>query len=335
MLDHLPERDRPPVKRRLRRAWARDDHGRALEQLRALAAELERRIPAPPLAARRAWRRRSPSPASAIRGSLEAHARVDEPVRVDDRVRPPHRRNVKRWQSGEMACAGPPPACSKPSASSGRIIGYADLAKLAIAIERDLAPAAPTPPPQPERPSTLVTVVTITPGPPPRSSTATGCAQTVGGRACRCRDPTTSSSSPAGVSPVRVAARRPGSRLPASGGNARRRSAASRAPLGEATDRSAASSEACRVVNVIGRREPSPARQGEGHGRGEEPGVQPRGTSRRMGRGTVRRWRRELGRPSPARRSCGTAVGASRPITGDPGKWAASREGVGGGRSTA
>ncbi len=31
-------------------------------------------------------------------------------------------------------------------------------------------------------------------------------------------------------------------------------------------------------------------------------GVRPRGTSRRMGRGTFGRWRRELGRPSPARR---------------------------------
>jgi hypothetical protein len=30
--------------------------------------------------------------------------------------------------------------------------------------------------------------------------------------------------------------------------------------------------------------------------------VRPRGTSRRMGRGTFRGWRRELGRPSPARR---------------------------------
>ena len=38
---------------------------------------------------------------------------------------------------------------------------------------------------------------------------------------------------PAGASPVRVIAREPGSRLPASGGNARRRSAASKALLGE------------------------------------------------------------------------------------------------------
>ncbi len=45
VLDHLPERDRPAVKRRLRRAWAESDHGRALEQLRLLAAELDRSHP--------------------------------------------------------------------------------------------------------------------------------------------------------------------------------------------------------------------------------------------------------------------------------------------------
>jgi putative transposase len=45
---------------------------------------------------------------------------------------------------------------------------------------------------------------------------------------------------PAGESPVRVITREPGSRLPASGGNARRRSAVSKALFGGATYRSAA-----------------------------------------------------------------------------------------------
>jgi hypothetical protein len=40
--DHLPERDRPLVKARLRKAWAESDHHRALELLRQLATELER-----------------------------------------------------------------------------------------------------------------------------------------------------------------------------------------------------------------------------------------------------------------------------------------------------
>src|SRR5439155_6936358 len=42
VLDHLPERERAVVKQRLRRAWAHEDHTRALDQLRALASELDR-----------------------------------------------------------------------------------------------------------------------------------------------------------------------------------------------------------------------------------------------------------------------------------------------------
>src|SRR5204863_9543976 len=38
VLEHLPERDRPAVKRRLRAAWADNDHGSALERLQTLAA---------------------------------------------------------------------------------------------------------------------------------------------------------------------------------------------------------------------------------------------------------------------------------------------------------
>ena len=45
VVDHLPERDREPVKARLRRAWAESDHDRALEQLTRLATELDRAHP--------------------------------------------------------------------------------------------------------------------------------------------------------------------------------------------------------------------------------------------------------------------------------------------------
>jgi hypothetical protein len=40
-----PERDRPAVKQRLRRAWATDDHALALDGLKTLAAELDRSHP--------------------------------------------------------------------------------------------------------------------------------------------------------------------------------------------------------------------------------------------------------------------------------------------------
>ena len=45
VLAHLPERDRPLVRRRLRAAWALDDHDRALQDLHALADELARTHP--------------------------------------------------------------------------------------------------------------------------------------------------------------------------------------------------------------------------------------------------------------------------------------------------
>lgn len=67
--DHLPERDRPAVKRRLRRAWAQTDHARALEELRLLASELDRSHPGAAASLREGLEERSPSPAWASRAA--------------------------------------------------------------------------------------------------------------------------------------------------------------------------------------------------------------------------------------------------------------------------
>ena len=45
VLDHLPERERPAVKQRLRRAWAADDYAGALDQLLVLARALDHSYP--------------------------------------------------------------------------------------------------------------------------------------------------------------------------------------------------------------------------------------------------------------------------------------------------
>jgi hypothetical protein len=61
-------------------------------------------------------------------------------LRVDDRDRP-HRTqgNVKRWSSGETGPRWTAAGMLKAERQFRRIIGYRDLAKLAVAIERDLA----------------------------------------------------------------------------------------------------------------------------------------------------------------------------------------------------
>ena len=48
-------------------------------------------------------------------------------------------RNVKRWSSGEMALRWTAAGMLEAERQFRRIIGYRDLTKLALAIERDLA----------------------------------------------------------------------------------------------------------------------------------------------------------------------------------------------------
>jgi hypothetical protein len=53
---------------------------------------------------------------------------------------------VKRWQSGEMALRWTAAGMLEAERQFRKVIGYRDLAKLAVAIERDLArPTAPAP----------------------------------------------------------------------------------------------------------------------------------------------------------------------------------------------
>ena len=229
VLEHLPERDRPAVKARLRSAWATDDHALALDGLQALAAELDRSHPGaasslreglhetltltrlgirgrlkrtlqstnpiesmieivrrtvaqrqalavrrhvPTLDRRRDARSRAAVPQNhRLRRPRQARhprrARPRRPTRHDthhnprggryDRHRltvtpgPPSEfhdgrdnlrrtsRNVKRWQSGDMCLRWTAAGMLEAEQQFRKVIGYSDLAKLAMAVERDLA----------------------------------------------------------------------------------------------------------------------------------------------------------------------------------------------------
>ena len=60
-------------------------------------------------------------------------------MRVDDRDRPQGRRNVKRWQNGDMCLRWTAAGMLQAQRQFRKIIGYTDLAKLAVAVERDIA----------------------------------------------------------------------------------------------------------------------------------------------------------------------------------------------------
>jgi putative transposase len=51
-------------------------------------------------------------------------------------------RNVKRWQNGDMCLRWTAAGMLEAETQFRKIIGYRDLAKLAIAVERDLAAQA-------------------------------------------------------------------------------------------------------------------------------------------------------------------------------------------------
>src|ERR671930_122079 len=90
VLGHLPERDRPLVRRRLRQAWALDVHDRALDQLRSLADELAHTHPGAAASLREGIEETLTVTRLGVRGRLKRTLASHEPVRVDDRDRPPH-----------------------------------------------------------------------------------------------------------------------------------------------------------------------------------------------------------------------------------------------------
>jgi transposase-like protein len=138
VLNHLPERDRPAVKHRLRRAWAEDDHDRALAQLQTLASELEHSHPGAAASLREGMAETLTVTRLRIKGALKRTLQSTNPCESMIETVRRTSRNVKRWQSGEMCLRWTAAGMLEAERQFRRIIGHADLAKLALAVERQL-----------------------------------------------------------------------------------------------------------------------------------------------------------------------------------------------------
>ena len=139
MLDHLPERDRPAIKARLRRAWAIDDHTLALDGLRVLAGELERSHPGAAASLREGLEETLTLTRLGIRGRLKKTLASTNPIESMIEIVRRTSRNVKRWQSGDMCLRWTAAGMLEAEQQFRKVIGYSDLAKLATRVERDLA----------------------------------------------------------------------------------------------------------------------------------------------------------------------------------------------------
>jgi len=140
VLDHLPERDRAQVKARLRRAWADDDHDRALDQLQLLAGELERSHPGAAASLNEGLAETLTITRLGVKGRLKATLQSTNPCESMIETVRRTGRNVKRWQSGEMCLRWTAAGMLEAERQFRKITGYRDLAKLALAVEKELQP---------------------------------------------------------------------------------------------------------------------------------------------------------------------------------------------------
>ena len=139
VLGHLPERDRALVRRRLRAAWSETHHDRALDRLELLAGELARSHPGAAASLREGMAETVTIQRLGVTGSLTRTICSTNPIESMIECVRRIARNVKRWSSGEMALRWTAAGMLEAEAQFRKVIGYRQLAKLALAIEREIA----------------------------------------------------------------------------------------------------------------------------------------------------------------------------------------------------
>ena len=102
VLDHLPERDRPAVKAKLRRAWKETNHDRALEQLTSLALELDHAHSGAAASLREGLEETLTVTRLGITGKLKLTLQSTNPFESMISTVRVIQRNVKNWSSGDM-----------------------------------------------------------------------------------------------------------------------------------------------------------------------------------------------------------------------------------------
>ena len=147
MLGHLPERDR---------RWSADGcalRGRSTTTTarstssRQLADELDRTHPGAAASLREGIEETLTVTRLGVRGRLKRTLASTNPCESMIETVRRISRNVKRWQSGDMCLRWTAAGMLEAEAQFRKIIGHTDLAKLAVAVERDVAAkrAAATP----------------------------------------------------------------------------------------------------------------------------------------------------------------------------------------------
>ena len=136
MRDHLPEKMRGPVEKRMRKAYHADSALDAEAQLTALAKELDKTHPGA-AGSLREGTGRDPDRAPPGRAT---HARQDAPltnaVESMISISRDHARNVKRWRDGQMAMRWCAAGMVEASKQFRRVNGHLHLPALRTSLQR-------------------------------------------------------------------------------------------------------------------------------------------------------------------------------------------------------
>jgi len=141
--DLLPERDRDAVRTRMRAAWALTDAELAEQRLQLLAGELDQTWPDAAGSLREGMADTLTLMGLEIDGQLAKTLCSTNPCESMIEIVRYTQRNVKRWQDGDMRKRWTAAGMLVAEQQFRRIIGYRDLAKLVIAVERHALLAAP------------------------------------------------------------------------------------------------------------------------------------------------------------------------------------------------
>jgi putative transposase len=140
--DLLPERDRDQVRARMRAAWSLTDPELARQRLELLASELTRTWPDAAGSLREGMADTLTLMRLGIGGKLAQTLCSTNPCESMIEIVRYTQRNVKRWQDGDMRKRWTAAGMLLAEQQFRRLIGYRDLAKLVIAIERHALHAA-------------------------------------------------------------------------------------------------------------------------------------------------------------------------------------------------
>jgi putative transposase len=134
VIDHLPETERPWVRRKLRAAWANPNADEAEAALKALAGQLEKVNPDAAASLREGLAETVTVTRLGVTGALLKTVMSTNPVESMIEIVRAHARNVKRWQDGDMRLRWAAAGMLAASSQFRRVKGYRQLPKLAASL---------------------------------------------------------------------------------------------------------------------------------------------------------------------------------------------------------